>query len=269
MTLEKRSSGSRGGPWILGVAALVGVLAGCSNEGEAPRLADAGFDAGIHPDATVEPDAGEPDLGVAPDAGTPDAGIADLCDPMLQTGCEAPSTKCIIERGAAECMVPGTDDKALGETCGGGQCQPGMVCIGDGSGGDPSCRQICDRESGAGCAGLAYEADCLERVRNTNWGVCSPLPPACDVLTQAPCPDGESCQPFLRFGGSFDLRCRPAGPGLEDQECSTQRCARGHVCINLSGVLQCKKVCDDATWCEPNGQCNGQVNGVAVKYCTR
>lgn len=269
MDLEKRSSVLYRGLLITWVTAGLGVFLGCSDTSETPRLPDVGLDAGIHPDAASEPDAGEPDLGLAPDAGEPDAGIQDLCDPLLQSGCEAPAAKCIIERGGAECTVPGGEDRAVGETCGGGQCQGGLVCIGDGTGADPTCRQICDRETGAGCAELAFEADCLERVRNTNWGVCSPLPPACDVLTQEPCPAEESCQPFFRFDGTFDLRCRPAGPGLEGEQCSTQRCTRGHVCVNLGGVLECKKVCDDDLGCEPDGACNGRVNGVAVKYCTR
>lgn len=269
MSLEKRSSGFCGQARRWGVALLVAGVTACANDGETPRLPDGGSDAGLHPDASEAADAGDPDLGVELDAQTPDSGRLDLCDPLQQSGCEAPSSKCIIERGPAECVVPSGAEVGFGETCVGGQCQPGMVCIGDGTGAAPSCRKICDGDSGAGCAGLPVEADCLERVRNTNWGVCSPLPPACDVLTQAPCPDGESCQPFMRFGGSFDLRCRAAGPAQEDEACSAERCARGLVCINLGGALQCKKICDDDTWCEPEGQCNGRVNGVAVKYCTR
>lgn len=272
VVLEKRSAALCRGPGVGLLVCSLLFLGGCSNDAAPPRAGDAAAGDGTvpDPDAGVSADAGDPrDASGDPDAGPADTGIVDQCDPLLQSGCVDPSTKCIIERGGAECVTPNVDDVAINEPCAGGQCQPGMVCIGDGSGLPPVCRQICDRESGAGCAGLPFEADCLERVRNTNWGVCSPLPPACDVLTQEPCPIGESCQPFLRFGGSFDLRCRPSGPGLEEDSCSTERCERGLVCINIGGAPLCKKVCDDDPGCAPDGMCAGRVNGVAVKYCTR
>jgi hypothetical protein len=257
--------------FVLLASSLV-LASGCSNEAPPPNVDDGGPDSGIASDVGVEQesDSGNSDAAPSPDQGPTDSGILDECDPLAQSGCQAPTTKCIIERGGAECATPGAEDKAIGEVCGGGQCQPGMVCIGDGSGTDPICRQICDRETGAGCAGLPFEADCLERVRNTNWGVCSPLPPVCDVLTQEPCPVGESCQPFLRFSQTFDLRCRPAGPGLEGESCMTERCERGLVCINIGGAPQCTKVCDDDTWCTATSSsaCSGRVNGVAVKYCS-
>jgi hypothetical protein len=128
------------------------------------------------------------------------------------------------------------------------------------------CRQVCDRGSGAGCDSLAVAADCLESVRGTNYGVCTELPPECDPVTQDPCGAGEACQTLLRFDGSFDLRCRPAGPGQAGDECSNQRCDRGFICVNFGGAPTCQTICGDGNDCT-TGTCSGSVNGVDVKFC--
>lgn len=216
---------------------------------------------------TTNRDGGTP----SEDAGQEDTGVVTPppCDPIAQT-CTSSTAKCVIDSDGpaeVECVPGDPTDKALEESCEGGDCLPGLACINTSTSG-AQCKQLCDRSTGSGCSGLTPESECLSGITGiSSWGFCVGLAATCDALTQDPCATDEACQPFQHFDGSFDLRCREPGPGMQGDDCSTDRCARGLVCVNQNGQAQCRTVCDVDMDCPSGGMCSGTINGLGVKYC--
>lgn len=258
----------------LGIAAL---LWACSDDpppaGAGDTGGDAAVDGGVEVDATV--DAGT-DAG--PDGGMDtDGAVIDDCNPLLQSGCPG-TEKCVVEAPAndpgARCLPTGANDKALGQPCTGADCQAGLACIRTTTNSTvAACVKVCDRSSGGGCEGLPGEWECRSRIRNSNWGACVELPPACDHLTQAPCAPSQACQPLQRFDGSFEFRCLEAGPKGDGELCGgggqPERCQRGMVCVRnpQTNESNCRILCDTMSDCPNQRQCSGSLSTPAAMFC--
>lgn len=247
----------------------------CSDGNALPSTPDSGVapasDAGEQVDSGV---IGGSDAAVGQDGSGVDSGVMDNCDPLAQSGCTAPATKCVIEPDAlnagAHCVPPG-NDQMLGDPCSGEDCQAGLACVATSTA--SSCVQICNIATGAGCESLGMDYDCRTRVLGTNWGACSLLPPICDPLTQMPCEPTQACSTFQRRNGIRELRCREAGPQGESAACGSSAngmgCMRNLVCILNSTTMMasCKRFCDTNDDCTAPQTCVGVVNDPPFQFC--
>lgn len=211
----------------------------------------------------------------AGDAGaSADAGPLDECDPVDQTGCTAPESKCVVEgpSEAAACVAPGPADLPLGAPCQGRDCIAGLACVRESAGSaDSVCVMVCNFESGEGCEALGPEFECRTRLSQTRWGACQQLPLVCDPYDQSPCEADEACQPFLRRTGIWEFRCRAAGTGTEGEICGpgNPACARGLACVSSrTGAAVCRKICQLNQDCPNMAQCNGMVSEPPFMYCS-
>jgi len=244
------------------------------------------------PNLLTQPDAGDEDAGVtSPDAGEPDAGsnpedagqvvadsgtIIDLCNPLAQTGCMN-MDKCIVESGSmgpgAHCVTSSVSDKPRGDTCSGGDCEAGLVCVRPASTATvASCQTLCDPMTRMGCENLPGEWECRSRIRESNWNACVELPPVCNPYTQAPCDALQACQPFQRLDMSFEYRCRTAGTADDGQACggtTGMGCKRGLVCVRdpATGESSCGILCQLNTDCPNMRQCSRSISQPASMYC--
>lgn len=266
----------------LAVAATLLTLYACGSDESVANLDASAGDGGVgDPDAA----AGAADAGLAVDAGSspadgsvagPDAGapLNDLCDPVTQTMCVAPTTKCVVENptpgGGTLCVEPG-NDVALGGMCTGADCVAGLACVGAATG--SVCMQVCDFQGdGSGCEPLGNEWECRTRLTGTNWGACTELPPLCDYLTQDPCAADRACGPLLRRTGQYEFRCRAAGTQGEGASCGSSGggdCQRELVCVRDPRTNQaaCKRYCDTNDDCTAPQTCAGSVSDPAFMYC--
>jgi hypothetical protein len=228
-------------------------------------------DSGIGPDVGPQ-DGSIADAAGAFDAGRPDTGVVDRCNPLTQSGCTAPATKCAVDTSStgATCIEPHGSDIALGGHCHGGDCKPGLACIMTTTS-TTVCEKLCDvYGSGAGCEMLGNDFECLARITGTNWGHCVELPPTCDRMTQAPCLPSQACTPILRRTGTWEFRCEPAGNQGDGQPCgpSAGQCSRGYVCIaSMQGPTACRSYCSTDQDCAMGEKCIGTVSDPPFKYC--
>ncbi len=270
---------------VLLLCSALATITACTSDTPAPQLpADGGAgdgalvgdDAAAAADAAPGQDAvpgqdaapGQDATAPGPDGGAPvDSGIFDTCDPLAQN-CPAMGDKCVIEPAmtgdGARCAPELATDPGLGEVCGGGDCQAGLVCVNTGT--VARCGTVCDRVSGAPCSAMGADYDCTS-VLTTNWGVCRQLPPACDPVTLAPCAADQACQPVRRASGAFEFRCRAPGIGTAGQRCENSGCVRGLMCVREEGVSLCRQACvDGGDPCPMGLACNGTVL-MTQKYC--
>ncbi len=221
------------------------------------------------------------DAGNAPppsDAGTSlvdAAAPVDTCNPLEQSGCAHAGDKCVVEgpNMYAECVPPTSADLPLGAACEGRDCEAGLACaLLSSTSSVSACVKICDLTSGRGCDALGPDYECRTRLTGTNWGSCGLLPELCDPYTQQPCARDEACQPFLRRTGTWEFRCRAAGPGSEGAPCgpgSNAACARELACVSSpSGAAFCRRICQVNTDCVDMAQCSGAVSEPAFMYCS-
>lgn len=234
--------------------------------------ADAGTFAGA--DAANAFDAGGLPAGDAGVSGDASALPADECNPVDQTGCAPPDLKCVVEGpgSGTECVAP-SEELPLGAACEGRDCAAGLACARSTTTATASvCVKVCDLESGQGCESLGPDFECRTRLTDTNWGACRELAPTCDPYSQAPCARDEACQPFLRRTGTWEFRCRAAGPGAEGEVCgpaASGGCARGLACVSTrTGDAYCRVICEVNTDCPGMAQCNGVVSEPAFMYCS-
>ena len=255
------------------ICAAVALAVACDQDDPAPGIMDAGATPTGGDSGAGAPDSGT--NGGGADAGPTDLGptITDTCDPVQQTGCTAPRSKCIVENNpglGTQCVAPDPGDIPLGGDCTmrAGQCQAKLACINSGT--SPICRQVCNRQDGTGCEALGDDYDCREHIRGTNWGVCAELPPACTASTNEPCAAGEMCAPVRLRNGQFSLRCRAAGQKMHGEPCDAagNRCAVGLVCVSLAGNPVCRTICTSDMDCPMMGECSGSVPGVDLDFCT-
>lgn len=258
---------------LLGCGAL---FFGCSDEPVAALNRDAGAqsssDAGGARDASASARDGGADArdgSVAMDAGTP----IDQCDPLAQSGCNPPASKCVVEGPVAgtRCITPDDDDVDIDEVCMGRDCVAGLACVRESTTSTISrCVKVCDVENAVGCESLGADYDCTVRISGSNWGACQLLPPLCNPYDQTACDAEEACQPWLRRDGTFEMRCRDRGTGKAGDLCTTgnPRCDRGLACVRTTdGNAFCRQYCQTNTDCAPPDQCIGAVPSPPFMYC--
>ena len=258
---------------------LLALPAGCSIDNRLERRYFACANGGVC-DASVPdvphmpaPDAPHDDAAVRADTGDAGAGvIVDECDPIRQTGCPGATQRCIVENGVpgggTRCVSDPGDSIALDGPCVGGDCAAGLVCVRVEA--DKSvCRQVCDPETGVGCEPLGIDYDCRAKLKDTNWGICTPLPPTCEPKTHVPCETYQACQPLRRRNGTFELRCGTAGTRVHGAPCNdtTRRCARDYVCVRVAAEATCYAVCATDPECPGRSACVGTISDLPIRYC--
>lgn len=219
------------------------------------------------------------DAGLLSDGGIggSDASLADIgistpinpCDPVRNTGCDAPSVCKLL--GVPQCVEPENATRPHRANCALGECAPGFVCIRESVTSTLSaCAKLCNLESGFGCDVLG-DFDCLRPVENSTFGICESLPDLCDPYQQTPCPDGLGCQPYLRRSGARELRCLAEGPGELGNPCGVRLggCQRGLVCVaDPEGQNAfCRQYCELSADCPAPEQCVGRVDDPPFTYC--
>lgn len=248
-----------------------------ANDDGGATAADTGVATGGDTGVATGGDSGTGSQDAAPIGG--DAGVSpitDICDPVDQTGCAAPESKCVIEsqtaRGGTRCVTPMAGDKALNAQCVGADCQPGLVCVRTATAAISQCRKACDPRDGTGCEMLGMDFDCRPTLRDTNWAICSYIGAPCNAYTQAPCGPTETCLPIRRANQHFELHCRAAGPvglGGACGDTTTTRCMRGLVCVSSGGAQgSCRKICETGNDCAMGSMCTGRVTDVDLMYCS-
>lgn len=82
--------------------------------------------------------------------------------------------------------------------------------------------------------------DAIQRIESTE---CDPLG------GQDQCAPDEGCYPYVQYPNSrcepetFGTRCDVAGPGLQGQPCTGQRCAHGFLCVVTGRGTECAELC--------------------------
>ncbi len=259
------------GIWLMAATGLL--LTACGDSADPGLVQDAGaaFDAS----ASLVSGSGVLDAGLAQDASAGDAGVQprDECDPVMQSGCSPPDTKCVVEGAlGTECIEPRATDAAFGESCMGRDCVAGLVCAQTNTGTTAGeCIQVCNPTSGVGCESLGNDYDCTTILTGTNWGACRELNPECNPYTQDPCASQFACQPLRRRSGAWEFRCRLAGAAADGSPCgpgSNMSCQRGSACVaDPSGNSVCRKICQTTMDCENSEQCAGSVPTPSFMYC--
>lgn len=262
------------------LALLCLAVVACASNEPAARLADAGrsTDSGVPmgADGAAPRSDASPfsDAGVSGDGGIP---IVDECDPMAQTGCQAPATKCVVENatanGGASCVMGGMTEAALGAACHGQDCLPGLACVRSSTQAGSTCVKVCQFRTGAGCEPLGDEYECRTRITGSNWGACVMLQPPCDPATQVPCPPDRACSTFLRQTGTWEFRCRAAGTQDEGRPCGSSgggECMRGLTCVTTgpAGPAVCRRFCTLSRDCPMPATCSGSVRDPPFMYCS-
>ena len=180
------------------------------------------------------------DLGDACDADDDNDGVPDTadCEPFSSNNCEDNNlcTDDSCDTGTLQCVnAPNTvacdDDNActVGDTCGGGSCQPGgPLNVDDGN---PCTDDSCDPDTGA--------------VNTPNT---------------LPCSDGDACTTGDTCGGGT---CNPGGPTNCDDGnlCTTDSCNSATGCFSVDNTLPC----DDGDPTTSDDTCGG---GVCAGTCT-
>ena len=199
--------------------------------------------------------------------------VVDACNPVSQVGCATAELCAPIVTTAtagAGCIPDDGRDAANGEPCSGGLCAPGSICVRL----EPSaatCERLCDASDGSGCEGHAPQI-CWQRLAGTNWAICRVPPPACALLSQAPCGAGESCQLVDDPTGATASRCLPAGPGVAGAPCSSgssgsSDCARGLLCVRFDAAARCHAICRDTGDCTGGTTCSGALPDQVARVC--
>ncbi len=269
---------ARGLTW--GLFVLGAFVVACDDSSEAPHLIgrDAATSIGQDAGSDLQDGGGASDGGVqardgsvARDAGTPQ----DQCDPVAQTGCTAPATKCVVEgpntAAGTRCVTPGPNESAFEEECMGRECIAGLACVRESSTSTVSrCAQVCDVATAVGCESLGPDYDCNTRISGSNWGACTKLPPLCNPYDQNTCAGDQACQPWVRRDGTWEFRCRERGTGQAGELCTTgnPRCDRGLACVRTTdGTAFCRQYCETNTDCVAPAQCAGNVANPPFMYC--
>ncbi|NOY94730.1 MAG: hypothetical protein GXP55_26425 [Deltaproteobacteria bacterium] len=251
---------------------------------DASAMGDGGGDAGPSDgglsdggllDATLS-DAAVTDGAV--DAGPVDAGPVSMpctpvgaCDPFDPTAC-ADGEKCRVTATGTACQaLTRTPALSEGATCTSDtDCAAGTWCVSFGA--DFICTATCAAGSIGQCGA---DATCLGRVgAETCVRVCRPIPVRCDIFAQD-CADAADACTLTRNSETREryTGCLPDGTQARGEACggSAGRCARGTICINMSGSTTCRQVCGadgGAPTCSAAGEaCTGLARSWGVPYC--
>ena len=87
------------------------------------------------------------------------------------------------------------------------------------------------------------EQQCPEAVQRIESTECDPLG------DQSQCGFDEGCYPYVQYPNSrcepetFGTRCDVAGPGLQGDACTGQRCSHGFLCVVTGRGTECALLC--------------------------
>jgi hypothetical protein len=160
-------------------------------------------------------------------------GAGMVCDPLMDT-CAMNETCTPTQHGAA-CAPSGPTTK--GGDCTSMACVKGLVCIPLAGAPNPICYQPCNPAMTNTCPTMG---DVCVGLSGFTFGVCRTPRHECDPLMDA-CPMGQVCT-----YSNGDLTCQAEGPVAIGGDCSMQACARGGVCVFVSGTAHaiCYQPCD-------------------------
>jgi hypothetical protein len=137
------------------------------------------------------------------------------------------------------------------------ECQPAFDCVGSGT-----CQQYCCSGNAECVADQFCDIQPTAQAPSVEIPVCMPIHPAsgCKLLDPAACPVTETCA-VVRDDGATS--CVAVGGAQAGEECDTDHCAAGLVCLG-PGSRTCFLLCTtsatsatSATTCPPNQQCQG------------
>lgn len=187
------------------------------------------------------------------------------CDPIKQTGCTAPKSKCTaLDDGSggviAGCIAP-SGTAATDATCtrtsedpagiGSDDCAPGHYCSGIGSFATPPqrhCRKFCgtdaDCATGQKCSSLIADSG-----GTPTAGICVPT---CTPFG-TDCAGGMNCSLLIADmdGAALYGTCRQVGTGAAGSACTGNECLADLVCADptSSGSDSCVPMCDTSHAC--------------------
>jgi hypothetical protein len=249
-TVHPSTSASGGDPTVN--VSNVGDGGTGGDNGFAPPEAGAGTDAGTPPPATQ----GSPlcnyrgyscypddaltakDCGLAPDGGVYEGG-AGYDNVQLACRLQASTPNATSGGVTPTCAAAGTAGD--GSWCkSSSECAPTYDCVGAGTcqryccSGNVECvsDQFCDIQPTIAASGLKIP-------------VCMPVHPAggCTLLDSTTCPATETCA-VVRDDGSTS--CIGVGLKKAGEECDTDHCGEGLVCLGTPGERRCYQLCHTA-----------------------
>jgi hypothetical protein len=98
-------------------------------------------------------------------------------------------------------------------------------------------------------------------------------PRECDTMSQSGCGTGERCVPYVDYGEKcaaeeVGTRCEIAGEGRQGDDCTSELCAGGFVCVTGGAGFVCARLCRmsaSGDECPPGLLCSPlDVDGFAV-----
>jgi hypothetical protein len=137
------------------------------------------------------------------------------------------------------------------------ECAPTYDCVGAGT-----CQRYCCRGDIECLADEFCDIQSTAADSTVKIPVCMPLHPAtgCQLLDPTACPTTETCA-VVRENGTTS--CVAVGGALAGDECETDHCAAGLVCLGTPGSRRCYQLCHTANTaasgseCSPTQQCKG------------
>ena len=212
------------------------------------------------------------------------------CDPVAQTGCSAPSTKCTaVDDGTGVGTMPGcvtpSGTAAVDATCtrdsetpagvGHDSCAAGAYCSGYGSLSSPPdrhCRKFCADDTGC-----PSTHKCMALIVDPGGspldGICVPT---C-TLFGTDCPSGLNCgvTSLDMDGGSVITSCRQVGTAAVGAACATTGsspgpapydCVADSLCFDPAGgtgtAFVCNALCDGTHTCTAPATCMTSGSGL-------
>jgi hypothetical protein len=194
---------------------------------------------------------------LAPDAGLFDASSGYM-SPFL--ACRVlPATSSALSSAVQPYCVSG-GSAADGSWCKSSvECAPTYDCVGAGPSG--TCQRYC-------CAGnLECDPGDFCDIATTiasaiKIPVCMPIHPSsgCDLLDGTSCPPNQTCAVVRENSGSTS--CVAIGQAQTNEECDTDHCAAGLVCLGTPGQRKCYELCniggsDGGSGCQGSLACKG------------
>jgi hypothetical protein len=138
----------------------------------------------------------------------------------------------------------------------GTDCAAGFECIGSGQCAHYCCQsQTCDDARGT------YFCDIQPMIGGGPYAkvpVCMKRSD-CKLLMKGSCQDNQTCAVVREHDGYTS--CVDVGPRKVGEECDTDHCAAGLVCLGMTGHRSCYQLChtDVTTECPPMQKCTGSA----------
>jgi hypothetical protein len=137
------------------------------------------------------------------------------------------------------------------------ECQPAFDCVGSGT-----CQQYCCSGNAECVADQFCDIQPTAHAPSVEVPVCMPIHPStgCKLLDLTACPATETCAVVREDGATS---CVAIGTATVGEECDTEHCALGLVCLGTPGSRTCFPLCTTSTTapggiqCPETEQCKG------------